>query len=415
MRASGKVGLALATVGMLVAGCGGGSSGGSGSSPSAQASSPPTASVIKLGLISTIQSQAFSFKDSGQALQAAVDSINAAGGIKGHQLQAIICNDEGQASQATACANKLIQQDHVVAIGGGISPVDTPVYAAAKAANVSIFCFNGGNPQAAAVTPVFFACSGATYAYINMATVFQPGWKNISLVSYQGLPSVMPYIQQGIKTDGSSVTVHQISAPLTTADWAPIVAEAKSQHADAIISQLAATADLPLLQAETDANVKIPLLATSGQFESPEVAYASKHGIPAYVVGAYNNDPAKSKLRAQELADFKKYEPSIDDDVSDTTANPWLFPYLLKIGADNGSLTDFSVNGIRTWAEKQTNLVTGFGANLDWAHPGPIKSAPRQTNLWTLALKVDSAGQEVLITNHFQNLAVSKTASQPIS
>lgn len=56
--------------------------------------------------------------------QLRVDEINEAGGVKGRQLKLITCDDKSSPEQGTACFNRLVNQDHVVAISGTLhSPI----------------------------------------------------------------------------------------------------------------------------------------------------------------------------------------------------------------------------------------------------------------------------------------------------
>jgi ABC-type branched-subunit amino acid transport system substrate-binding protein len=363
-------------------------------------------------MISTIHSQSYGFQDVADAFMAAVDSINAQGGIKGHKLQAIVCDDQGQAAVAAQCANTLINTDKVVALGGDISGVDAPVYPVAKAGSVPIFCGNGGSTEAAEI-PTYFACDAGIYAYTNMPILFQPGWKNVSLLYFQGLPSTSAYIENGIKTAGSDVQLAGVPVPLTTVDFGPILAEAKSQHADALISQLSVTQNLAIMQAEVSSGTKIPLLTTGGQATTQAVTYAAKNNIPYYIASAFITDPQESAMRAQELSDLRKYAPNIDDSISESVGSAWLFPYLLKLGSESGQLTNFTRAGIAKWAAAQRSFANNYSAPLNWADPGPLSEAPRFGNLWALPIKVTPSGQEVSLSNQWETLA-GKKATLPL-
>jgi len=49
-------------------------------------------------------------------LQAWVDSVNAAGGIKGHQIKLVVEDDQGDATKSQADIRQLVQVDHVLAV-----------------------------------------------------------------------------------------------------------------------------------------------------------------------------------------------------------------------------------------------------------------------------------------------------------
>jgi branched-chain amino acid transport system substrate-binding protein len=58
---------------------------------------------------------------SNKGLQMAVDEVNAAGGIKGKKVRVITLDDQSKAEEAAAVTTRLITQNHVVAILGGMA------------------------------------------------------------------------------------------------------------------------------------------------------------------------------------------------------------------------------------------------------------------------------------------------------
>lgn len=89
--------------------------------PAALAAAP-----IKIGALFAVTGPAsFLGEPERNAAQMVVDEINKAGGIKGRKLELIVYDTGGDATKAVQLANKLIKNDHVVAIVGPSTTGDT--------------------------------------------------------------------------------------------------------------------------------------------------------------------------------------------------------------------------------------------------------------------------------------------------
>ncbi|WP_414652448.1 ABC transporter substrate-binding protein [Geomonas sp.] len=77
------------------------------------------AAPIKIGALFSVTGPAsFLGEPERNSAKMVVDEINKAGGVKGHQLELITYDTTGDATKAVQLANKLIKDDHVVAIIG---------------------------------------------------------------------------------------------------------------------------------------------------------------------------------------------------------------------------------------------------------------------------------------------------------
>ena len=82
-------------------------------------SASPATEPYKIGaLFSTTGSQSNLGVPQQNTVEMLVSKINAAGGINGHPLEVIIYNDESDATKSATLANKLIEEDQVLAIIG---------------------------------------------------------------------------------------------------------------------------------------------------------------------------------------------------------------------------------------------------------------------------------------------------------
>jgi len=96
-----------------------------------------TATEIKIGGISPLTGEAATFGQSTKnGMELAVEEWNAAGGVLGKQVKLIVEDDKGDPAEGAAVFSKLIEQDKVVAIVGGITSrvalAGAPIAQAAK-------------------------------------------------------------------------------------------------------------------------------------------------------------------------------------------------------------------------------------------------------------------------------------------
>jgi ABC-type branched-subunit amino acid transport system substrate-binding protein len=95
-------------------------------SSSASPGSSSAAGPIKIELIGSIASSAFSLPDVSAGAQAAVKEVNVAGGVNGRQLSLTICNDQSNPNVAASCARGAVQ-NQVAAVVGETSLVGSSI------------------------------------------------------------------------------------------------------------------------------------------------------------------------------------------------------------------------------------------------------------------------------------------------
>jgi branched-chain amino acid transport system substrate-binding protein len=143
----------LAGAVLLLAGCG--NAGQSGDTTGTTAASGTTASVspapsgdpIKLGaIVSTTGSAAPLGEPERNAMQYLQETINASGGVLGRPLEVVIADDQSNPKEAVTAANRLIQQDKVVAlIGGSISSTTLAIKPLADKAGIPLIAMAAAN------------------------------------------------------------------------------------------------------------------------------------------------------------------------------------------------------------------------------------------------------------------------------
>ena len=103
----------LLSIGLLLAGCGGGDK---------AKSAAPASNEIKIGGNFELTGGIANFgKQTVNGIQLAFKEINAAGGVNGKQLKLILADNKSEPAEATNAVTKLITQDKVVAVLGPVA------------------------------------------------------------------------------------------------------------------------------------------------------------------------------------------------------------------------------------------------------------------------------------------------------
>lgn len=107
----------------LLAGCGGASSASPANSGGSKDSLP---TEIKIGFFSPLTGGSAAFGTGAQrGIQYAIDTLNAAGGIKGHKVALVGYDDKADPAEAVQAVTRLAQRDKVVAVIGGSTSTAT--------------------------------------------------------------------------------------------------------------------------------------------------------------------------------------------------------------------------------------------------------------------------------------------------
>jgi ABC-type branched-subunit amino acid transport system substrate-binding protein len=97
----------LGVAALFIAGC---SSGGA-------ASTESTGETLKIMAFGELSQPPFPLPQLATGAQAAVDRINADGGVNGKQIELITCDDQGSANGATACGQQAVQEKVLAVVG----------------------------------------------------------------------------------------------------------------------------------------------------------------------------------------------------------------------------------------------------------------------------------------------------------
>ncbi len=153
----GRALLAVTSAGLLFAACG---------SPSSSTGSGKSSGSYSVGEVDDLTA-GLTFLDVPwhQGLVAAIDGINARGGVKGHRIHLITLDSAGSATQGVTDFHQLVSVDHVSAVVGvGDSIVDAALLPLATAAHVPIVAVAPPSSEVFPVSRDMFEYSPSTSA-----------------------------------------------------------------------------------------------------------------------------------------------------------------------------------------------------------------------------------------------------------
>jgi ABC-type branched-subunit amino acid transport system substrate-binding protein len=185
--------------------------------------------------IATFESPNVAFPQVKVAVNAAVDAINAAGGIHGRPIDAEFCDDKLDPNEAAACARRA-DEHHVVAVVGGVSPHAAAMFPILTDAHIPWIGGSGTSGPIELTEPISYPIQGGTPAMligVGRALVTRGGTR-FAIVGTDdtGSAAARAAVQQGLGIEGGAA--EEFLVPLDTVDFSGIVATALADDPDAI-------------------------------------------------------------------------------------------------------------------------------------------------------------------------------------
>jgi branched-chain amino acid transport system substrate-binding protein len=296
----------LTSAALVLTACGsdddGGGSGGGGS-----------ASEITIGSTVSLTSAAASFPEVKQAQEAAVASINAAGGVNGKQLKLTVCDGKFEVNAELGCFRTLLS-DKVSAIVGPVLIAGTGVseYKAAEQAKTAVIgspAYQPGELVNSVAFPLGPSVVGGTYGALY--ALLQKGATKISVFGDANNPaanSIVELSKQALGEIGRSPVNVVVGDTSTDPTLQSAAAKAVGGGTDGIIITGAPPSMVKSVPALRAQGYKGLIATIDGALPGPVVT-AIATPAEGMLVASQTAFPEQSPASDEFLADMKKYAP----------------------------------------------------------------------------------------------------------
>jgi ABC-type branched-subunit amino acid transport system substrate-binding protein len=343
---------------------------------------------IKIYQQAPYESQAASFPFIKSSAQAAVDEINAAGGVKGRDLELITCNNKVDPNEALRCAQKAAQEKSVADVGSvysafgaqilpvleksGIASIGNWAISPADAQSDDAFLLDIGIPAFTAMPQLAKDQFGAT----KVATLHL---ENPSAETSE------QYMELGSKSAGLDL-VEKIVVPATAIDYTQYVARAEDAGATVLLSSMTAEPTLKVWKALQASGSDMKLISSAGSM-TPDIL--KEAGAVADGDIGVNGTPAPDDTNEwgkQYVAAMKKYQP----DEKAMTSGGMRSYYAVHLFADvaetieGGIDADSVLKAFNAVHDKKFAWID----SLSFDQKGPIDDLPRIVSSVVFPVKV---------------------------
>lgn len=379
--------------------------GASSATSSGSQAAAPTGTPIKIMAFGQFQATTFSYPEGQTAIDAAVKSINASGGIDGHPIQLQVCNDQGNPNVAGQCARTAVSNGDVAVLGSYSQNAGT-VLPILQAANIA---YVGATAQSVTDTtsPISFPLEGlnqVVFGGVGYGSTLAGCKKAGILIENYGTttPLAIQSITDGIQLGGGQIVkVENTGSNLP--DYSPAISAIESAGAQCVDTIMPPDQIAEIFQAmRQSANPNITMVNAQDTF-STQLLQQLGSTANGMILSSSTYPPTDTSIPAvaHVVSEVKKYEPGAA--ISQFSIQGWAAVLLLQDVVKNihGNITASAVlNGF----EHLTNASTdGLYPPYTTTSPGPVPNAPRIFLTKVLILKFDN-GQETPISNGFVNV-----------
>lgn len=312
--------------------------------------------------------------------KAAVNRVNAAGGVNGHQVQLVVCDDQGNPNNDAACGRKAVS-DGVVAAVGSLSIYDTNFMPALAKAKIPYFASTDINPIDH-TSPISFPINASATDYTGEGQLLSQDGGGctdgaVLGVNQPGTTDGIKFIQAAFMKGGGK-TFKQYLYPPTTTNFTSYVATILSSGAKCMSMIGGPQSVVGILTAVKKSGSKIPVntnLATIVQ------ALYAPVGFPASqmtVNGTYYNPGSgiKSAALNQFVADMKATGVKGAAGAADNLAENG-YQGVLMFAQDAKGVSDITGPNLLAGVSKMTNVATGLTPAFNLTAKGVFPGYPQ--------------------------------------
>lgn len=252
--------LALATVAGLTA-CSSDSGSGGGEAGSGE--------TVKIMVFGSFSQPPFPLKQIKTAAEAAVEAVNADGGIDGTTIELISCDDQSSANGSTACGRQAVEED-VAAVVGAFTLFGDNIVPQLEAADIPYILPEAISPQETTSPISFPIASASTPSAADMLAFKEQGCDTVVITAPAGPQSEGNY-QAGFVPLGENLDqpIDVVYYPVGTTDFASVAAQIE-EKGDCLVYGGGAQETVAIVTAlnQAGADVSQAVLSTIGLPES---------------------------------------------------------------------------------------------------------------------------------------------------
>jgi branched-chain amino acid transport system substrate-binding protein len=357
----------------------------------------PSGEPIVIGQINPVESTTVSIPDGARSARMAVEAINANGGVQGRPLVIIQCDEKNDPNAASACAQKLVNEDNVIAMVGNCCLQGPSVYPVLEAAGVANF-----GPGVSSTDDLQNELSfpfGAGFAgFGGLAGLADPDVDRVAFIHSDSTGARGAYALAKPVYESHGIELVDIEFPAGQIDFTPVVAQVRQADVDAMTAAAAATTVQQIISAAQTLQLDIPMYINS-QISETAVQQLSDSGADVRVALTYGMDPDQFPRRQQYNDELAEYGSEIEDPVSDNTVTPWLAVHTFAEVAEN--IPNIDRASFLSYLEENPRIETGLTQPIDFSEP-VIPEFPRLFNQGVLPGTIED-GQLVQTSDEWFN------------
>jgi branched-chain amino acid transport system substrate-binding protein len=308
--------------------------------------------------------------------EAAVDALNAAGGIDGHPLRLIVCDDNNPSP--TACARRAVAA-HVAAVVGSQSAGINPILLANEIPQVGNAPFVAGDYTAPNSFPLFGFVTASGGIIKELAA---EGCRRIAPLVLSGESAgedANRYLHLAEASAGVTV-LPEIPVPFGLTDLSAQLAKAASDGSDCIAAVVFAADAAKLLEEAKEQGVTEKFGVGESSLPQDLVARLKGAANGVYVAGAFRALSSPSPAIRRFTVQMARYEPHAE--LSNLSMNSWAAVNLFQIAANQALRRYHTIDALSVYKTMRTlhDIDLGVCAPVSFTHRGVLPGAPRVVN-----------------------------------
>ncbi len=369
---------------LALAACGSSSSNnssGSAGSGSSASGSKFTGAPLNIALLAQLTGANGAYDPWNNAAIAAINAVNAKGGVNGHKLVAKVCDLGTSANTAQACGRQAVAEHAVGAVLNTVAPENVePFLRQAQIPTFDYLC-----TPVMLTSPISYSVTAPCPATVTGLAALgkRIGCHKMSLIrAIAGeSPADSKAFGEGFLSDAKrlGLPASYVLGQAGAADMSPFVAKALSGGTDClfltgfgndIIAEIKAAA-----QADPSGKVKIML---SPSLITPAGAKSLGNTINRVIGTTFTwqpSDAAKHPGVQQFINEIHKYAPT-PNDLTSNSMDRWAATHAI-IAAIKDVQGEVTAPKVKAAFDKMSHYDPGIGPPVNFTKPNPVKTAPR--------------------------------------